>query len=289
MQAASYTAPLFVSRMKSVFINNIKHSNLLLNQQAGTYDERFKFTGKERDEETGYDYHNARYREVYFYEYFLSTDRLLDKFLYNSPYVYGEANPIKYTDPTGLYGYKNDDGDYQWFPNETADSFVDEAGRTWTYVAKDEHDFNEAVTIRDAVIAGLTSFDYAIEDVKKNVELYDESSPLFTKGAKLKEGSNYHSDWEEEFSTGNDERNKYRAYQSPKIGNSNFALKYYEKKGEEKNAICVVRSGLIQHCIEASIEMIERLFWGDKATNDPMYDMHYNNAQRLKNYLQSRK
>jgi len=56
MQAASYTAPLFVSRMKSVFINNIKHGNLLLNQQAGTYDERFKFTGKERDEETGYDF-----------------------------------------------------------------------------------------------------------------------------------------------------------------------------------------------------------------------------------------
>ena len=28
----------------------------MLNQQAGTYDERFKFTGKERDEETGYDF-----------------------------------------------------------------------------------------------------------------------------------------------------------------------------------------------------------------------------------------
>ena len=38
------------------YIMYAPYGELLLNQQAGTYDERFKFTGKERDEETGYDF-----------------------------------------------------------------------------------------------------------------------------------------------------------------------------------------------------------------------------------------
>ena len=261
----------------------------LLNQQTNLYSERFTFTGKERDQETGYDYHNARYREPNFFNYFISVDPMGDIFISQSPYVYGNANPIKYTDPTGLYGYKNDEGDYQWFPDATAESFVDEAGKTWTYVAKNEHDFNEAVTIREAIVAGLTSFGYKLEDVKKDVGLYDESSPLFTKEAKLKEGSNYHSNWKEEYSTGNDESDKFRAYQSPEIGESNLALKYYEKKEKEYNAIGIVRAGIISHLIEACIEMVERSLFHDQATNDPMYDMHYNNAQSLKKYLQSGK
>ena len=37
------------------------YGELIANQQTIGYDERFKFTGKERDEETGYDYYGARF------------------------------------------------------------------------------------------------------------------------------------------------------------------------------------------------------------------------------------
>lgn len=77
------------------------YGELLLNQQAGTYDERFKFTGKERDEETGYDYFGARYY-LPIISIFGSVDPLANKYIYNSPYVYCEGNPIKYIDPDGL-------------------------------------------------------------------------------------------------------------------------------------------------------------------------------------------
>ena len=73
----------------------------LLNQHPFSYNERFTFTGKERDAETGYDYFGARYRESNFLNHFISVDPLANKFIYNSPYVYCEGNPIKYVDPDG--------------------------------------------------------------------------------------------------------------------------------------------------------------------------------------------
>lgn len=74
----------------------------LLNQLAGTYKERFTFTGKERDKETGYTHYDARKLSDIF-GIWLSPDPLLDKYIYNSPYVYCEGNPIKFIDPNGKW------------------------------------------------------------------------------------------------------------------------------------------------------------------------------------------
>ena len=43
------------------YIHYAPYGELLANQAPYSYDERFKFTGKERDSETGYDYFGARY------------------------------------------------------------------------------------------------------------------------------------------------------------------------------------------------------------------------------------
>ena len=83
------------------YIMYAPYGEQLLNQHAGTYDERFTFTGKERDGETGYDYFGARYRGPKFLDYFLSVDPLADKYIYNSPYVYCDGNPIRFIDPNG--------------------------------------------------------------------------------------------------------------------------------------------------------------------------------------------
>ena len=74
----------------------------MANQQATGYDERYKFTGKERDAESGYDYFGARFYWSLF-KHWTSPDPLLDKYLYISPYAYCNWNPVKFVDPDGQW------------------------------------------------------------------------------------------------------------------------------------------------------------------------------------------
>ena len=73
-----------------------------INQQApGTdYAERFRFTGKERDAETGYDYFGARYYSSSL-GIWLSVDPMSDKYPSLSPYVYCADNPMRLVDVEG--------------------------------------------------------------------------------------------------------------------------------------------------------------------------------------------
>ena len=74
-----------------------------VNQRAAgsTYRERFTFTGKERDEETGYSYFSARYLDHEILTSFLSVDRYAHKYPSISPYAYCAWNPIRLIDPSG--------------------------------------------------------------------------------------------------------------------------------------------------------------------------------------------
>ena len=85
----------------------------LLNQQSTTtYNERFTFTGKERDKETGYVHFDARNLfEVA--SIWLSPDPLLDKYIYNSPYAYCSGNPICKIDVDG-----RDEHEITWNPRK---------------------------------------------------------------------------------------------------------------------------------------------------------------------------
>ena len=76
------------------------------------------FTGKERDEETGYGYFGARYMDHELMTMWLSVDPMADKYPSISPYAYCAWNPVKLVDPDGkeiwilgdngkLYKYKN--------------------------------------------------------------------------------------------------------------------------------------------------------------------------------------
>ncbi len=83
------------------YIHYMPYGELWVNQQACQYDERFKFTGKERDAETGYDYFGARYY-LSLLGIWLSPDPLLDESPEISSYAYCNWSPIKYIDPNGL-------------------------------------------------------------------------------------------------------------------------------------------------------------------------------------------
>ena len=72
-----------------------------VNQRVGGYNERFTFTGKERDEETGYSYFGARYMDHELMTMWLSVDPMADKYPSISPYAYCAWNPVKLVDPDG--------------------------------------------------------------------------------------------------------------------------------------------------------------------------------------------
>ena len=82
------------------YIHYAPYGEQIANQQTIGYDERFKFTGKERDWETGYDYFGAR-----FYDHrkgiWNSVDPLADKYPNVTPYLYCNGNPIMLVDPDG--------------------------------------------------------------------------------------------------------------------------------------------------------------------------------------------
>jgi RHS repeat-associated protein len=80
----------------------------LLNE---SYDERYQFTGYEKDEETGLSYAGARnlWSEL---GIFTSVDRFAEKFPWQSGYVYAGNNPVNFVDANGdsidfSYQYSN--------------------------------------------------------------------------------------------------------------------------------------------------------------------------------------
>ncbi len=83
------------------------------------------FTGKERDQETGYGYFGARYMDHVFTTMWLSVDPMADKYPSISPYSYCAWNPVKLVDPNGKeYGdYYDISGNYLGWDGKN-DDFV---------------------------------------------------------------------------------------------------------------------------------------------------------------------
>ncbi|GEM_PF-2461483 len=64
---------------------------------------RYRYTGKERDEESGLYYHGARYYIPWLCRW-SASDPLESKYTPQSPYVYANSNPVFYNDPSGMSG-----------------------------------------------------------------------------------------------------------------------------------------------------------------------------------------
>ena len=88
------------SGMPIQFIHYQPYGELYINYKTTAYDERFKFTGKERDAETDYDYFGARYYAS-ICPYWISVDPLADYKPQINPYAYCSWNPIVNIDPDG--------------------------------------------------------------------------------------------------------------------------------------------------------------------------------------------
>ena len=82
-------------------LNHPAHKNDGINRTQTMRFYPFVFTGKEKDEETGYGYFGARYMDHELMTMWLSVDPLADKYPSISPYHYCHWNPILFTDPDG--------------------------------------------------------------------------------------------------------------------------------------------------------------------------------------------
>jgi RHS repeat-associated protein len=71
-----------------------------IDQRTASYHERYTFSGKEKDEETGYHYFGARYYNSDL-SIWLSVDPMSDKYPSLNPYNYCAWNPLKIIDPNG--------------------------------------------------------------------------------------------------------------------------------------------------------------------------------------------
>ena len=81
--------------------SNVKGRHLPFGQELRDANERFEFTGKEFDDDSGLNYFNARYYDPSIGR-FLSVDPKEDE----PPYQYVYNNPMNYVDPTGRGGFK---------------------------------------------------------------------------------------------------------------------------------------------------------------------------------------
>jgi RHS repeat-associated protein len=78
---------------------------LWINQRNSEFDSPYKFSAKELDSESGYNYFGARYYDSEA-SIWLSVDPMADVTPRWSPYSYCFNNPIMFIDPMGLTGYK---------------------------------------------------------------------------------------------------------------------------------------------------------------------------------------
>src|SRR5690606_38011601 len=94
---------------------------------TGSYDNKWKFNGKELDDATGMYYYGARYYDPRI-SIFVSVDPLAEKTM--TPYQYVNNNPIMFTDSTGMSAeppvkgleyFRDDTGEYFW--NEGKDKY----------------------------------------------------------------------------------------------------------------------------------------------------------------------
>lgn len=100
------------SGMAVQHIQYLPYGEPYINQRPFGYSERFTFTGKERDEETGYGYFGARYMDHELMTMWLSVDPMADKYPNISPYAYCIWNPIVLIDPDGNEGIVVSGGEY---------------------------------------------------------------------------------------------------------------------------------------------------------------------------------
>jgi RHS repeat-associated protein len=162
-------------------------------------DIRFKFTGKERDTETGFDYFGARYYASDL-SVWLSVDPMAGKYPGMSAYMYCAGNPVVLVDPDGReideWNFNVNTGEMTWESNKGGEY------RQYVNVIQNDKKIGEtsvsgdkvfAYRLRDCVVVtnadrefndktynANSGYSYSYEDFKVRNILFDNPSPIST-------------------------------------------------------------------------------------------------------------
>ncbi|TXK77157.1 RHS repeat domain-containing protein, partial [Mesonia sp. K4-1] len=131
---------------------------------------RYRYCGKERDEETGLYYYGARYYAAWIGR-FISIDPLAEKFPQLTPYNYAGNKPITYKD---LHGLQSSGGDIEVKTDNgeiNNNAFPDTTG---------VQQLNEVVIITDSRGTDLTNSGYTQEDYRVRSKVLNDEGPVAT-------------------------------------------------------------------------------------------------------------
>ncbi len=136
------------------------YGETFIEQGGHTYDNPYKFNGKELDEETGLYYYGARYYDTKI-SLWLSVDPLAEKYPGISPYTYTYDNPIVFVDPTGMKGethyYNKKTGEHVYVDDGFKDAVVLVDNKDWGSVKAAE---KSKTFLASLYMKGLTKIKY---------------------------------------------------------------------------------------------------------------------------------
>jgi len=112
----------------------------LVDEHATTYENPFKFSGKELDDITGLYDHGARSRDPKLTMWY-GVDPLFEKYPDFSPYSYCMCNPVRFVDPDGRGVYKVEINGTTYYKSFEGDEpSYTENGLTWVYFSMEHQD-----------------------------------------------------------------------------------------------------------------------------------------------------
>ena len=157
-------------------MNNRIHKTEGVNRTQHMRLHPYVFTGKERDEETGFGYFGARYMDYELMTMWLSVDPMADKYPSISPYAYCAWNPVKLVDPDGcmIDDYFTKEGKYLGSDNANTNYIRIIPEATWNNL-KDE---NGNVNHNDANFSSHSfSEESAVLSPKAQLSVYQHYNP----------------------------------------------------------------------------------------------------------------
>ena len=187
-------------------IQYLPYGEPYIDQRAAgtTYSERFRFTGKERDEETGYGYFGARYMDHELMTMWLSVDPMADKYHSISPYAYCAWNPVKLVDPDGkeMTDFKDKKGNlikhfedgqdvsyvikgtgaHEHFEYESGDITAKNINYQTGLAIQEQQSYNMQNNELKENDAGQTFCNYATQNVQQTVESIPGNDNVVTMG-----------------------------------------------------------------------------------------------------------
>ena len=145
---------------------------------SGTGSTHFRFTGHERDSESGLDYMLAR---SYAYDVgrFLRPDPMQDAYPGISPYAYANNNPLKYVDPDGNSHHEPQD---QYDVNQIVQDRFDEGGVEVANAIVNLPSYVKSGAQEGAEVVAEHSLDLAETSVKSGIVISDALADGSTKG-----------------------------------------------------------------------------------------------------------